>query len=230
MASRRHFADRFPFVGTSRADERLLKEEFEVHQTVYEIFRLHPVKGVQVPTPLGFEENTRDGPFGTINMSLVSCHRHPHRYRLHHERIHYPCCIGTSPMQSSLSNSKRSSTNTCSAPKGSKLAGAVTTTLQRGDFEQADIPIEHLLEAIGQALATIHYAAKVDGNDVEFVLGGTPEGRESVISAGDELSENGGDGAEQEGTDWKMSIWIIDFDRAKTIAHSTEVEEQFVGI
>jgi hypothetical protein len=110
------------------------------------------------------------------------------------------------------------------------LAGAVTTTLRRGDFEQAEIPIENLLEAIGQALATIHYAAKVDGNDVEFLLGGTPEGRESIISAGDELSENGGDGAELEGTDWKMSIWIIDFDRAKTIALSTEVEEQFARV
>ena len=67
-----------------------------------------------------------------------------------------------------------------------------STSLKRADITEVGIAPEVLLHTIGQAFAIMHFHCKIDGEDVQFHLGGRR-------------------GSEEQG----YRVWILDFDRCK---------------
>lgn len=84
-------------------------------------------------------------------------------------------------------------------------------------------------KALAQTLAILHWKAGVDGNDVEFVLGGTPEIRapplSDITAAGKETT------ADHFITDFKqktVSVWLLDFNQCKKFDESDSGLKQIV--
>jgi hypothetical protein len=73
-----------------------------------------------------------------------------------------------------------------------------SNSLKRLDLHSCGISANDILDTIGETFAMLHFAACVNGDDVEFILGGfTPS-----------------DGSKD------VSIWIVDFDRCCSVNRS----------
>ncbi|KAJ2901804.1 hypothetical protein MKZ38_001342 [Zalerion maritima] len=81
--------------------------------------------------------------------------------------------------------------------------------LYLGKMKEMDLDVNYMATALGQALAAIHWGARTDGRDVEFVLGSSRETRKM---------EKGTAGKLQEVFGSKTEIWLLDFNLVREIA------------
>lgn len=93
-------------------------------------------------------------------------------------------------------------------------------------FADLKLPGDQYAEALGSAMAVIHWQAKLDGNDIEFVIGSSPEdpvrrqltstdlesmavGTSTYVQVHGHTTPNFGRRV--------MAFWVMDFDQCKTI-------------
>ncbi|KAK4617593.1 hypothetical protein CLAFUW4_12457 [Fulvia fulva] len=94
-------------------------------------------------------------------------------------------------------------------------------------FQEMQLPGKEYAEAIGSAMAVLHWEAQIDCNDIEFVLGSSPTTLERARMTSSELKElkpetstyNAVYGPSIVNFEKRvMSLWAMDFDQCKSIS------------
>jgi hypothetical protein len=79
--------------------------------------------------------------------------------------------------------------------------------LHVNEMEDIGLDTHHYAKIMARTLAALHWTAKIDANDIEFVLGTTASSAKSCIR------ENGGDE--------EVGVWVLDFNQCSSFEEGT---------
>lgn len=102
--------------------------------------------------------------------------------------------------------------------------------LHVNEMERLQLDLTYYAKLIAQALAIIHWRAKLDANDVEFVFGSSPIVNDLPI-AQDLQGANKNTAARMFSSDFQhrtVSMWMLDFNQCKTFKQDAEGMKQLV--
>lgn len=80
--------------------------------------------------------------------------------------------------------------------------------LHVNEMEDTDLDTHHYAKIMARSLAVLHWVARNDANDVEFVLGTTASSVPSCI--------------QQNGGDLEVGMWLLDFNQCHTFEDETD--------
>jgi len=84
--------------------------------------------------------------------------------------------------------------------------------LMANEMEELQLDTSNFATVMGKTLAILHWSARVDANDVEFVLGRNPD-LKMPASATDCNDSNKGDPCDDTTVECRNVMWLLDFDQ-----------------